>query len=584
MEGDRKVSASFVYTGDEEAAIGLKSYALMQLNILHEAMSFQSLQQDSRFVRLQDGSEIMLQSVFGQDFVSIYVPSVVEAVVKDEEEPQFFYLKLWRVDQDAYEIKPNGSVFIFADAKEATLVDDNLLTWLSIVDEEDNEIFSYVIGDDTDDISYESSGRWRIKWFYELYSKRVFIRYCCNYGYPTEFPNETTMGFWGTEINRSVFLPDDFIDASLDIVYEGIIDYGMFFYFEIDGNALYYGGQRLAFRYTKRDGEAILSPWFKIPTKSIRESEGYSLGYIGPINLGEMDPSKALDIWMSKDTERGVIDYSDDLSNLRYTSGGLTGGPSLGYYMGLNKQFAFFLEHPSGVLYEFSGRRRSSEPVVKLSYQKWGVGELVIVSSVYYHNGFKVVRQGLDEEGYLAGGYVGSVDIVGGPYLVCTEIILSNTKWETLSESTSTEIITTEFVADIHVRYCSMSVCPGLKVIDRQLSGDEMYETPSGNVTQSFEGRSYHMIEYVEFFGSAWEGVETSGGGMTNDGSICLVGDTYDVALNIHGGGQLIENTDWIWTWSFEEPGDYPDNPTRWAHTYTGQQLAGCISAPIYWY
>lgn len=66
--------------GDTAAAQRLNGIARTQLGILKELMAFGGLQQLSRTVRLGDGTEIFVQSIFGQDTVRITPPvTVVEA-------------------------------------------------------------------------------------------------------------------------------------------------------------------------------------------------------------------------------------------------------------------------------------------------------------------------------------------------------------------------------------------------------------------------------------------------------------------------------------------------------------------------
>ncbi len=71
--------------GDTAAAQRLNSIARTQLGILKELMAFGGLQQLSRTVRLGDGTEIFVQSVFGQDTMRI-TPPVTAVEVSGAEE------------------------------------------------------------------------------------------------------------------------------------------------------------------------------------------------------------------------------------------------------------------------------------------------------------------------------------------------------------------------------------------------------------------------------------------------------------------------------------------------------------------
>ncbi len=72
--------------GDTAVAQRLNGIARTQLGILKELMAFGNLQQLSRTVRLGDGTEIFVQSVFGQDSVRITPPVAAVEVIGEEEE------------------------------------------------------------------------------------------------------------------------------------------------------------------------------------------------------------------------------------------------------------------------------------------------------------------------------------------------------------------------------------------------------------------------------------------------------------------------------------------------------------------
>lgn len=64
------------FAGDKKAAQGYIGVARTQLGILKNLMSFSQLKQLSRTVTLDDGTQIKVSSVFGQDAVTINVPPV----------------------------------------------------------------------------------------------------------------------------------------------------------------------------------------------------------------------------------------------------------------------------------------------------------------------------------------------------------------------------------------------------------------------------------------------------------------------------------------------------------------------------
>jgi hypothetical protein len=256
------VLASFVYTGDEEAAIGLKSYALMQLDTLHEAMSFQGLQQDSRFVRLQDGSEIMLQSVFGQDFVSIYVPPVIEAV--GEEEVGITQLQLYLdVDMNAY-MAANNITLVPTDE------DTPLCEPVGDIAENDGElryikIYKYhqhIVGYDHEQdlleavITFNAKGIWEVE-ITDNYAGLVWLVYNCYAGIETQYPGRITLDRTDEWETSNKWQDKDVITLSKNSFFIDILPYLPDFVMrvKIDEHELLQGGQLFGLRYTNFEGD-----------------------------------------------------------------------------------------------------------------------------------------------------------------------------------------------------------------------------------------------------------------------------------------------------------------------------------------
>lgn len=79
-----KIPPKISLQGDERKAETLRGFALSQLRILERKMSFRGLEQDSRKLVFEDGTRVSISSVFGSDYISIYVPEVPAEVAPEE--------------------------------------------------------------------------------------------------------------------------------------------------------------------------------------------------------------------------------------------------------------------------------------------------------------------------------------------------------------------------------------------------------------------------------------------------------------------------------------------------------------------
>jgi len=75
-------------SGDESKAEKLRAFGLSQLQVLHRDMAFRGLQQNVRRVIFEDGTSVVVKSVFGLDEVNIFVPpaEVEEVEIAEEVE------------------------------------------------------------------------------------------------------------------------------------------------------------------------------------------------------------------------------------------------------------------------------------------------------------------------------------------------------------------------------------------------------------------------------------------------------------------------------------------------------------------
>ena len=88
--------------GDTKEGERLRGFALSQLQILHNSMSFQNLKVYTRVVRFDDGSYIHAFSSFGVDVVTVYVPpvSLPEREVVEVIEDVFVYVDSCKIGID----------------------------------------------------------------------------------------------------------------------------------------------------------------------------------------------------------------------------------------------------------------------------------------------------------------------------------------------------------------------------------------------------------------------------------------------------------------------------------------------------
>jgi len=66
-----------IYTGDTFIGKSLSGYAIEQLEVMKNLMSFQKLQQDQRTILFSNGIKIYCESIFNYDKIEIYVPPVL---------------------------------------------------------------------------------------------------------------------------------------------------------------------------------------------------------------------------------------------------------------------------------------------------------------------------------------------------------------------------------------------------------------------------------------------------------------------------------------------------------------------------